>query len=89
MPLPAPWSWLADCNKSLERVQEIKPKDQVGTLRVREHLGQPAQQMKAAIIRLNPGTLNPIAPAVMRIEPLPQAVVSEVHTTALLYFTNF
>jgi hypothetical protein len=66
-----------------------KTHDQVGTLRVRENLGQPAQQMKAAIIRLNPGTLNPIAPAVMRIEPLPQAVVSEVHTTALLYFTNF
>ena len=38
--------------------------------------------------RLNPGTLDPIAPAVTGIEPLRQAVVFEVSTTALLNFTK-
>ena len=50
MPLPPPWSLLADGKTSLEKGQGIGSKDQVGTCTQKEKSGQAVPQLKGELI---------------------------------------
>ena len=72
-------------HKFLEKAQEIRSTDQVGTLTRMSLVGRTGIANESQYPQLvNPSLLNKITPAVAGIEQTRQAVVSNIPTTVLL-----
>ena len=92
IPLPPPWSRLADNKEGLGRAYIIRPKDKVRNSQVKIRLEQPVHQMKAEIssfrtlVRLD----SSLRQALGLNHRVKWYIVSEVPTTVLrvLYFTK-